>query len=573
VGDSPRAEAPRRRADAILCGVQAGSSLSAAERALEEGRWGDARAAFEAAVAVDETPEALEGLAWAARWLDDGRSALAARERAYALYLERGDFASAGRAALWLSVEHSMFHTGVAAVAGGWLERARRLLEGLEPTPEHAWIAERLGRRALAEGDTETARSLGVEAVEIASTISRPDLEALGMALQGQALVAENEIPEGMRLLDEAAAAVAASETSDLVCVGATYCKMLNACELIGDIERASEWCERTTEVARRHALQHLFSLCRTSYAGVLTLCGRWVEAEAELLPALRDFDSARPGAKGEAVERLADLRRRQGRFEEAAELFAQVEGSRSAVLGRAALALDRGDSRAAADLAERFLRQSPAEDRWARAAALELLVRARAARSELKPGERALSELRSIAAHAPTERLQAMASAAAGALARARGDAELARRLLEDSADLFARSAAPFEAARARLDLAGALRECGRAPEAAEEAEAARRAVADLGAGRDLERAAGFAAGLEADAGEDGESALDSGLTPRELEVLALIAEGLSNREIATRLVVSEHTVHRHTTNLYRKLGVSSRAAATTYAHRHRLA
>jgi ATP/maltotriose-dependent transcriptional regulator MalT len=559
--------------DAILCGVPAEPSLTAAERALKEGKWGDARESFEAAVAVDETPEALEGLAWAARWLDDGRTALAARERAYALYLERDDFASAGRAALWLSVEHSMFQTGAAAVAGGWLGRAERLLEGIEPTPEHAWIAERFGRRALAEGDTQATRRLGGEVVAIATTISRPDLEAMGLALQGQALVAENEVAKGMRLLDEASAAVAASEASDLVCVGTTYCKMLNACELTGDIERASEWCDRTTEIARRHELQHLFSLCRTSYAGVLILRGRWAEAEAELIPALRDFESARPGAKGEAVERLADLRRRQGRLEEAAELFAQVEGSRSAVLGRAALALDRGDARSAGDLAERFLRQSPAEDRWARAAALELLVRACAARSELGTGERALAELRSIAADAPTERLQAMASAAAGALATAGGDAELARRLLEDSVDLFARSAAPFEAARARLDLARVLRECGRAPEAFEEAEAARRTFADLGAGRDLERAAGFAAGLEQDAGEESEPGLDSGLTPRELEVLALVAEGLSNREIATRLVVSEHTVHRHTTNLYRKLGVSSRAAATAFAHRHGLA
>jgi ATP/maltotriose-dependent transcriptional regulator MalT len=243
------------------------------------------------------------------------------------------------------------------------------------------------------------------------------------------------------------------------------------------------------------------------------------------------------------------------------------------AVLGRGALALDRGDARAAGDLAQRFLRQTPTEDRWARATALELAVRACAARAELDPGERALSELRSLAAHAPSEPLQAMASAAAGALARASGDAERARPLLEDAVDLFARCGAPFEAARARLDLAQALLKSGRAPEAAEQAEAARRAFADLGAGRDLELAARFAAGLEQAGGEEPAPAADAGLTARELEVLALIAEGLSNREIAIRLVVSEHTVHRHTTNLYRKLGVSSRAAATAYAHRHRLA
>jgi DNA-binding CsgD family transcriptional regulator len=266
----------------------------------------------------------------------------------------------------------------------------------------------------------------------------------------------------------------------------------------------------------------------------------------------------------------LAELRRRQGRFEEAAGLFAEVEGSRAALLGSAALALDRGDNRRARELAERYLRQTLPSNRAERAVALELLVRS-AERSEPGSVEQAVDELRAITAVAPTEHLQALANSAAGNLAAGAGAPERARPLLEDAVDLFNRCGAPFEAARARLALARALRQAGRRPAARDEAQAARKAFERLGAAHGVERAARLLAGLEDKAGTQPASAV--GLTPRELEVLRLLAAGLTNREIAARLVISEHTVHRHVTNLYRRLGVSSRTAATSYAHRHGLA
>lgn len=383
----------------------------------------------------------------------------------------------------------------------------------------------------------------------------------------------QGEFVKGLRLLDGAAATAIASGSDDFACVTTTCCTMLAACEFTGDIERASQWCQVTTEYALRYGLRNIFAICRSSYAGVLISCGRWEEAEAELERAAREFAEIRPGVPSQAIARLAELRRRQGRFAEAAELFAQVDGRRDALLGSAALALARGDAECASDLAERFLRQTPGRDRAWRALALEVLVRARAQRSELAAAERGLEELQSIAVLAPTESLRALASVAAGALAVAQGEPVRARCHLEDAVDLFNRCGSPFEAARARLDLAYALRNSGRRSAAREEAQTARTAFSRLGAGHELELTARLLAGLE-EAGADGaEQRPETELTSREVEVLQLIAEGLANREIATRLVISQHTVHRHVTNILRKLGVTSRSAATAYAHRHGLA
>jgi LuxR family maltose regulon positive regulatory protein len=545
--------------------------VEAGQRALSAGRFDDARRAFEAALAEEETPEAYEGLGFAAMWRDDVAGLIASFEDAYRLYLGRDDRRGGGRVAFWLAYSYGSLR-GQPAVAGGWSERAVRLLEGLTPGPEHVWLANGLATMAVARADTREVRRLGREAAEIARGLGRPDLEAMGLALEGRALVIEGEVGDGMRLLDEATATAMVSATDDFNCVGMTCCTMLAACELTGDIGRASEWCERTTEYARRYGLRPLFAVCRTSYARVLIWRGRWEEAEAELLRAESEFAAVRPPARGQAIVHLAELRRRQGRFDEAGDLFSQVEGSRAALLGSAALALDRDDAERARDLAERYLRQTPPSDRAERAVALELEVSAGVQLSEIAAVEHALEELRSIAAVAPTEPIQALANSSVGKIAAARGQPDQARRLFEDAVDLFSRCGAPFEGARARLELARALRECGRPGVAREEVQAAREAFARLGAAHGLELVARLLTAF-ADETEARAPASAVNLTARELEVLRALVAGLTNREIAARLVISEHTVHRHVTNAYRKLGVSSRTAAAAYVHRHGLA
>ncbi len=174
-------------------------TLDAGWSALREARWEAAAACFEEA---GETPEGLEGLSWAAWWRDDAETVFDARERAYRLYRKRGDAAGAARMATWLACDQLDF-LGAPAVAGGWLARAHRLLHPLEPGPEHGWLAFFEGYMA---GDTETALERAARAAELGRRLGVPDLEMLGLALEGGTLVECARIQEGMRCLDEATA-------------------------------------------------------------------------------------------------------------------------------------------------------------------------------------------------------------------------------------------------------------------------------------------------------------------------------------------------------------------------------
>ena len=252
------------------------------------------------------------------------------------------------------------------------------------------------------------------------------------------------------------------------------------------------------------------------------------------------------------ALARLGELRARQGRIDEARELFTQAGTHQRAIVGLGAIALEAGDAAAAADAAERALRRAPAGARLDHLPALELLVRARAALGEYDEAADALAELDRIAAEVGTPYVLGRARRAAGALAAARGVHEQARRAFEDAVDLLAESAAAYEEALARLELAGALAALGRDPAAAAEEEAGRAALERLG--------------VRVPTAE--RRALNE-LTPRELEILRLVAQGLNDAEIAERLVLSQHTVHRHVANVRTKLRLPSRTAAVAYAAR----
>lgn len=548
--------------------------LAAGWDALGEGDWQGARACFEQALAAAETPEAFEGLSWAAYCLDDEQLTFDSRERAYRLFRQRGDASSAARVAAWLATD-SLDFRGEPAVANGWLERARRLLEGVGSGSGQGWLALHEAAIVLDE-DPEAARRLAAHSVEVGRALGVPELEMVGLGVEGAALVSEGDLEGGMRRLDEATAAALAGETQNLVCVGWACCYLIGACEQVRDYDRAGQWCVRVGEFCERHGISSLLNVCRAKYAAVLTWQGRWAEAEDELTSATAGLAASRSAMVGEALLRLAELRRRQGRPDEAEELYARCEGYAGALLGHAALAFDRGQAEEAAELADRYLRRFPESARMQRCAGLEIAVRAHARLGDHGRAVEALGQLQELAARVGTRPLQAAALAAQGTVAAAHGDPDTARVAFEDALDHFTVSGAPFEISLVRLELAATLAALGRDKAARREAEMALAAFKELGASRETARAESMLRRLHGMPPPLPDGPLQGPLTEltrRQLEVLALVTEGLTNRQIAERLVISEHTVHRHVNAILRELGAPSRAAAASLAVRHGLA
>jgi LuxR family transcriptional regulator, maltose regulon positive regulatory protein len=546
--------------------------LSGSE-ALARSQWEVARDAFAAALRLEETPEALEGLGHAAGWLDDGATLFDARERAYRLYRRRGDRRGAGRVAIALADDHFNFR-GELAVGGGWLQRARRLLDGLPPVAEHGWLRLEEGYFALAgRGDAGRAVPLASEAAAIARHLGDVDLEMMAVAVEGLALVLQGKVSEGMPRLDEATAAVVSGEMSDPVAISRACCVLVTACERSRDFDRAAQWCHHIREFSLRSRFNFPLAVCRTHYAMVLLWRGSWTEAEDELRAVVNDLGEHYPALRQDALAGLAQLRRQQGRFEEAASILQGIEGHPQATLGRAALALDRGQPAAAAPLAQRFLRQLPGSNQTDRLAALEILLRAQLALGQRREARSSLAQVRAVAGQFDTAPMKASALVAEALVATVEGEHLRARHALEDAIELCARSGGTFERACCRVQLVRLLVAGGERAEGEAQLDQALQAFAALGAAshaadvialrRELAGAGAAAAPAPAGTGS---------LTRREVEVLRLVAQGLSNQKIARRLVVSEFTIKRHVGNLLRKLGLPSRAAAAAHAGRNGL-
>jgi DNA-binding NarL/FixJ family response regulator len=560
-------DAPTLPTDLILAG----------SRALARGAWQEGRDYFQEAVDLEGSPEAIEGLATAAWWLDDAPAVFHYRERVYRLYRQRGDRRGAARVATGIALDHYLYR-GNVAVAIGWLRSAHRLLEGTEPSAEGGWLALWEAHIALFErNDVALAKRVGAETVAIAESLGLTDLGMLGLALQGLAMVSEGQVDDGMRCLDEATTAALAGEITDLDAVVTTCCYLIYACERVRDFARAVQWCEKVEEISHRWSYRSMFGVCRCHYAAVLLWRGEWSRAEDELTLAAPELMSTRPGWVHESIVRLAELRRRQGRAEEATRLFEQALAHPHTFLGLAELALDRGDAMTATDLVDRFFRRVPPDDRTARAAGMEVAVRAWIARDSLAEARILVAELEESACVIGTAPLRAVASFASGIVAAATGELDLARRCLEDAVDLFQQQGAPFETAVARIELARILNSLDRRSAAETEARLAMGVFLDLGAGRELLRAASLADDLGIALPSMGEAASPvAPLTRREVEVLRLVARGSNNHQIADELFISVRTVERHISTIYAKIGAdgtSARAIATVYAFEHGLA
>ncbi len=529
--------------------------LLAGRASLRNAAWDEARARFEEATRADDSPEAWEGLSRAAWWLGDEKATLAARERAYRAYSEADDACGAARMAMWLASDHFDFR-GDDALASAWLTRGRALLRDREPCSELGYITVLDADIALlARSDLATAEALAREALELARGIGDVGVEVVALAVLGSALVSSGAVTEGLQRLEECAAMAVGEEFAETAAPGWALCHTVSSCADVGDFGRAAQWCRALHTWSAVWQARHFFGICRMAYGEVLVTSGDWSSAEQELLSALEDLRATRRlGLAAPTAVRLGRLRVRQGDLVEARSLFDAALPLPQAILALGELDLASGDATAAADAADaadRVLRRLGDASILDRFPALELLARARAAAGDGDGAEAAATQLEGEADRLATPYMRGRARLVRGRVLAAAGDHEGARRAAEDAADLFTESSAPYEAADARLLLSSALEALGRPERAEVEARAAREAFGLL----------------NASARENRRARVE--LSPREADILRLVAQGLGDAQIAARLFLSPHTVHRHIANVRTKLDVPSRAAAVAQATR----
>ena len=322
------------------------SSLAAGLSALEAGRWADARAAFESTLADGESAGASLGLATALWWLGDSHASVDHASRAYVLFRQASNIESAVQCAVWLGITYKANFANFAA-ANGWIGRAERLLTPLEPGLLHGWV---YVARAYRMSDLDAAETMTVRAVELGRVGGDADLELGAMSQLGLIRVGQGRVVEGFALIDEAMAAALAGERSNLDTVVYTCCDMLNACELASDLERAAQWCRVADDFVDTYGCPFLYAECRLYYGSVLLAKGRWADADRELTAGVRITAGACPGLHARALTRLARLRIRQGRLEEAAGILSgvDVDGEAEAMLSVAAMLIARGDAQVA---------------------------------------------------------------------------------------------------------------------------------------------------------------------------------------------------------------------------------
>jgi ATP/maltotriose-dependent transcriptional regulator MalT len=530
------------------------SDLERARTAFAEHSWLDAYESFaraDAATPLDAGD--LEMLTMSLLMLARDDDAATVLERAHNRYLEDGETLRAVRCAAWMGM--SLASRGLIGPATGWLGRAQRLLEDWpEQTAEHGYLLIPLVFQHEATGDLETAASIAAQAAEIGHRFGDDELFALSLHAQGHILVTAGHLREGLAALDEAMVTVTtASDLSPFV-TGLVYCGVILACQEAFEVTRARQWTRALMDwTERQHDIVAFTGRCRVHRAEILQLGGSWADAlEQARLAATRLVETRNPAA-GIAYYRLAELLRLRGEFDAAEEAYR--EASRfgwDPQPGLAQLRLSQGR----VDSALSAIRRAGAEiqDPLKRAALLPALVEIALAAGEVDAARTACVELRALADRYESSMLSAMNATAHGALAIADGESEAALANLREAQQIWLELDAPYEVGRTRELIAHACSELGDEEAASLELAAATDIFRGLGAMPDLTR-------LEAPARSP------HGLSPRELEVLRLVAAGKSNREIAATLVISEHTVARHVQNIYAKLGLSSRAAATAFA------
>ena len=535
------------------------NQLEAGQSALKNADWQKAKAYFEAVLRETEVPEARDGLGMALWWLNEISAAHEHRTRAYLGYKERGEFKRAAYLAAWLAREQVFYRANVSAMRG-WFSRAESLLEGDQNSLERGWLEIYKASMGAASRDLE---EIATRVMEQARRLHNADLEVFSLVNAGYACVAMGHVKKGMRFIDEAMAAATSGEVTDPYVTTETFCVTLSACEMAGDFVRTRHWCEVAMDYAERYNSPFLSAYCRTTYGGVLAATGRWQEAEIALTEAIQAFDAGHQALRVHAVLILADLRVSQGRLEEADVLLAGYEDQGGAVLPLARLHLARGEVALARAILDHALQITSSP--LSRASLLRLLAEVLLVLGDMDGAKTAAGELAEVAQKAGSDILAAQARLAMGQVKRFTGEHGAANDLHAalDHLQAFEQS---LLAGRTKLELARTLLESDKAA-AIMWARAALACFERIGAPHDAHEAGQVLRSLGV-AGRAG-GRQTKPLTQRETEVLNLVAHGLTNREIAERLVISAKTVEHHVGHILTKLNLRSRAEAAAYAAR----
>jgi DNA-binding CsgD family transcriptional regulator/tetratricopeptide (TPR) repeat protein len=544
--------------------MTATDALARGRAAFEREAWSEAYTQLAAAdLAATLDPEDLDCLATASYLVGEDAASADARARAHHGFLARGEPIRAARSAFWLAFA-IMDSPGQQAQAGGWLARARRLLdENAQDCVEHGFWLCAFAFRKIGSGEAAVAQAGFAEAACIGARFKEPDLVALARHGEGRVLLRSNRIPDGLAMLDEVMVAVTCGEVGPMV-AGVVYCSVLSACHELFDLRRATEWTTALTGWCASHPDMVPFrGQCLVRRSELLQLRGDWQEAidEAERACARLAARIGQPDL-GLAFYQLAEGYRLRGEFAKADEAYRRAsQAGRKPHPGLALLRLAQGQVDAA-DAAIRHMLQE-ARGRPARAHVLRAAVQILLASRDLTSAQSAADELTRMATELDAPFLQAAAAQASGALAQAAGEPGAAVEMLRDAWTIWRELEAPYEIAQVRTILGLAYRQLGDDEGARMEFDAAEDAFDRLGAVPDAARVGALLTSAPRPSGP---------LTGREVEVLRLIATGKTNRSIAEELAISEKTVARHVSNIFTKLDLSSRSAATAYAYSHKL-
>ena len=502
----------------------------------------------------------LVAAADAAWWLGQTDDALADYEAAYRLHVDEEQSAPAARVAM--EIGFLCFLRGDAVGGSGWIARSGRLLSGLPECVEHGYLLSLEIENAIATTDWERAIAAARRVQDMANQYDDRTLHSAGLVGEGVALVKRGSVTDGLTVIDEAMIAVRAGEVSP-DWAGNFYCQVMALCHELADPRRAREWTEATERWCGQFTSAAMFAgICRVHRAQLRQFGGEWSQAEAEARRVCHELADMNVSVVAEGYYQVGEIRRGRGDLAGAEDSYRRShELGRDPQPGLAMLRLAQGRIAAASASIRAALATQP-DDRLARARLRAAQAEIALAAGELDLAWEASTEVGQIAAAYASPGHAATARHLIGATLLAHGQPAEALVELGAAGQAWHDLDAPCHAARVRLLSAEAYRALGDEDRAGLELDAAAAVFDRLGAVADAKRVAELR----------GRAVLPDGLTPREAEVLALIAAGLTNREVAAELVVNEKTVARHLANVFTKLDLSTRTAAAAYAFEHGL-